>query len=60
MKHLAVEHHTVSLRWGKQMESRVWGLATGERRYLSMLQYCQKMNIGTLMTAHHLDDAIGE
>ena len=66
MKSLGLEHHIVTLNWkegggggGGGGLPRRWKVVT-EKRYRSMLRYCLRKDIRTLMIAHHLDDQIGE
>ena len=58
MKSLGVEHHIVSLDWGEQKQQS--GLLTSVKGYQGILQYCQKMDIGTLLEEYTLDDQIGK
>jgi hypothetical protein len=59
----------VSLNWAKEKEGEGKGwkfrvpprsLVITEKRHLSMLNFCQRMNIRALMISHHLEDQIGK
>ena len=70
VRSLGVEHHIVSLDWGKGKEGgggRGWklrvpprSLVITEKKHLSMLNFCQRKKIKTLMISHHLEDQIGK
>ena len=75
VRSLGVEHHIVSLDWGEERKGGRGGgergrgrilripprsLVITEKKHQSMLGFCQRMNIRTLMIAHHLDDQIGK
>ena len=69
VRSLGVEHHIVSLDWGKGKEGggRGWklrvpprSLVITEKKHLSMLNFCQRKKIRTLMISHHLEDQIGK
>ena len=69
MRSLGVEHHIVSLDWSEgEGGGRGGGLprkgkvqvAAREKRYPALLNFCRKMDVRTLMVAHHLDDQNGQ
>ena len=60
VRSLGVEHHIVSLKWGGKLHAPPRSFVITEKRHLSMLSFCQRKNIRTLMIAHHLDDQIGK
>lgn len=66
VRSLGMEHHIVSLDWGEgggggglPRRGKVQ-VAAREKRYPALLQFCRKMDVRTLMVAHHLDDQNGE
>ena len=62
VRSLGLEHHIVTLNWrdgwGRGLPPRCEVVT--ENRYRSMLWYCQKKSIRTLMMAHNLNEQIGE
>ena len=62
IKRLGMEHHILPLDWGERglpPKGKVQ-VAAREKRYPAMLGFCEKMDVRTLMVAHHLDDQNGE
>ena len=68
VRSLGVEHHILTLEWGEERGGGGGGLprrgklqvAAREKRYPALLQFCRKMDVGSLMVAHHMDDQNGE
>ena len=70
VRNLGVEHHIVSLDWGKgkggaggrglKLHVPPRSLVIMEKKHLSMLNFCQRKKIRTLMISHHLEDQIGK
>ena len=66
MKSLGVEHHILSLDWGEEKQGGglprpgKLQISAREKRYPTLLSFCRKMDIPTLMVAHHLGDQNGE
>ena len=63
VKGFGLEHHTLSLDWGEDGGRPSGGkiqLAARRKRYPALLGLCEKLDIGTLMLAHHMDDQNGE
>lgn len=56
---LGVEHHIVNIDWQGNIPSRKIQTAARLKRYTALLEFCEKYNLRTLMTGHHLDDQIG-
>ena len=62
MKQLGLEHHILSLDWGKESGPPTKGkvqVAARDKRYSALLGLCERLDIRDLMVAHHMDDQIG-
>ena len=68
VRSLGVEHHILTLDWEEEKGGGGGGLprrgklqvAAREKRYPALLQFCKKMDVRSLMMAHHMDDQNGE
>lgn len=58
---LGVKHRVLAVDWQGSVPGRYrMQKKAREKRYGALLEYCQRSNLGHLMTAHHLDDQIGK
>ena len=57
---LGVEHRIIPLEWEETPPPGKMHMLTRERRYSSLLQQCQELDIRVLMFGHHQNDQTGE